>query len=110
MVRVHYSGNDIERHWVPLGQLAGPWVEERRSCWDDGGTRMRRAHSIIDLQDAISIDHAPGALTDEMHAAGVGFIASEVASKGRLSNLKRHQKHLPRSSKVPRQLEEGTNE
>jgi len=83
MLRICYS-----QCWTLCGQLAGPWVQELRSCWNRARSIAGGAKAVVDLKDVTLIDENGETLLSEMRAAGVEFIASGVATKHLLENLK----------------------
>jgi anti-anti-sigma regulatory factor len=62
------------------GQLAGPWVEELKSAWDES-LRM------VDLTDVTFVDEAGARVLCEMKDAGVRFVARGVDTKQLLNDL-----------------------
>jgi anti-anti-sigma regulatory factor len=87
MLRISHSVTDAGRQWTLCGQLAGAWVQELRSCWEQGrGAAGSKA--VIDLNDVTFIDEDGERLLAEMRSAGVEFIATGVATKHLLENLK----------------------
>jgi hypothetical protein len=88
MLRVCYSDTIRGQRWTLCGHLAGPWVDEFRSCWRQARSRTpRAAAAVVDLSDVIFIDEAGEELLTEMHSAGVEFIATGVENKHMLANL-----------------------
>jgi hypothetical protein len=97
MLRISHSLIDSGQQWTLCGQLAGPWVQELRSCWEHaravGGSR-----AVVDLKDVTFIDENGERLLSEMRRAGVEFVATGVATKHLLQNLKaRGERPLRRS-------------
>lgn len=88
MLRVSYSDNADGQRWSLCGDLAGPWVDELRTCWRYGRDRAPRSRAIVDLRDVTFIDEAGEGLLSEMQSAGTEFIAAGVENKDLLANLK----------------------
>ena len=87
MLRISYMVSaDGQQRWILCGRLAGPWVDELRSCWQQ--VRARRAHVVLDLKDVTFIDGAGEALLSEMLNAGTEFVAAGVENKHLLASLK----------------------
>lgn len=85
------------QHWTLCGQLAGPWVQELRSCWDRARCIAAGSSSVVDLSDVTFIDEDGEKLLSEMRTAGVKFVATGVETKHVLENLKsRGEKSLRR--------------
>ena len=63
------------------GQLAGPWVEELRGCWNHARGASPLERQVVDLSDVTFIDEAGEQLLSEMHGAGVEFVAAGVETK-----------------------------
>jgi hypothetical protein len=92
MLRICYS-----QRWILCGQLAGPWVEEFRSCWEHARSLATGSNSVVDLSDVTFIDEEGEKLLSEMRTAGVEFVATGVETKHLLENLKgRGEKSLRR--------------
>jgi len=91
MLRICHSDTADGQRWSLCGRLAGPWVEEFRSCWRQAMERTPLAHAVVDLRDVTFIDIAGESLIAEMLGAGAEFVASGVANKHLLENLKNHE-------------------
>jgi hypothetical protein len=70
------------------GQLAGPWVQEFRSVWQNTRQPATGLNAIVDLSDVTFIDEEGECLLGEMRSVGVEFIATDVETKYLLENLK----------------------
>jgi len=81
MLRIYYS-----QQWTLCGQLAGPWVQELRSCWEHA--RRAGSSAVVDLSDVTFVDENGETLLAEMRTAGVEFVATGVETKHLLQNLK----------------------
>jgi hypothetical protein len=83
MLRIRYS-----QKWILCGQLAGPWVQELRSCWEHARRIATGSAAVVDLSDVTFIDEDGEKLLSEMRTAGVEFVATGVETKHLLENLK----------------------
>src|SRR5262245_32607601 len=88
MLRVSYSDTDGRQRWSLCGHLAGPWVDELRSCWQYVRKHAPRAAVTVDLSDVTFIDEAGEGLLSEMQDAGTEFVAAGVENTHLLANLK----------------------
>jgi hypothetical protein len=97
MLRISYSDTGVGQRWHLCGQLAGPWVDELRSCWRHARKAAPRSRAVVDLSDVTFIDEGGETLLSEMRGAGVEFVAAGVETKHLLENLKgRGQRPLRR--------------
>jgi hypothetical protein len=83
MLRIYYA-----QQWTLCGQLAGPWVQELRSCWEHASSIATGAAALVDLSDVTFIDEEGEKLLSEMRGAGVQFVAKGVETKHLVENLK----------------------
>jgi hypothetical protein len=98
MLRISYSQTDFGQQWTLCGQLAGPWVQELRSCWEHARRVAAGSGAVVNLSDVTFIDEDGERLLSEMRGAGVDFVATGVETKHLLQNLKsRGQRPLRRS-------------
>ena len=88
MLRVSYSDTADGQRWNLCGRLAGPWVDELRSCWRQARERAPLAHAVVDLKEVIFIDEAGERLLAEMKTAGAELVAAGVENKHVLSTLR----------------------
>jgi hypothetical protein len=88
MLRFSYSDAAGGQRWSLCGRLAGPWVDELRSFWQQVRRRTPRTPAVVDLKDVTFIDKAGEALLAEMHMAGAEFVAAGVENKHLLATLK----------------------
>lgn len=88
MLRVCYSDNAGGQRWYLCGHLAGPWVDELRSCWEHARQLAPRAKAVVDLSDVTFIDEAGERLLSEMQGAGTEFVAAGVENKDVLATLR----------------------
>lgn len=87
MLRVSYSDTAKGQRWNLCGRLAGPWVDELRSCWRHARERAPKAAAVVDLNDVTFVDEAGEKLLVEMQAEGTEFIAAGVENKHLISGL-----------------------
>ena len=87
MFRVTYSDTADGQSWSLHGRLAGPWVDELRSCWKHTRDRAPLAHAIVDLKEVTFIDEAGETLLAEMRSAGAELIATGVEHQYLLATL-----------------------
>jgi hypothetical protein len=78
MFRACYSDTTDAQRWSLHGRLAGPWVDELRSCWRQARERAPLARVIVDLKEVTFIDQAGEKLLAEMRGAGAELLARGV--------------------------------
>ena len=91
MLRITNRVNVNEERWILAGQLAGPWVEELRSNWDQVRDRSRARRYVIDLSDVTCVDESGEGLLGELRDEGAEFVAKGVYTNHLLENLKSKQ-------------------
>jgi hypothetical protein len=91
MFRVSYSDTADGQRWNLYGRLAGPWVDELRSCWRYARELAPRASAIVDLKEVTYIDEAGETLLVEMRSAGAKLIATGVEHQYLLATLDNHK-------------------
>jgi hypothetical protein len=91
MFRVSFSDTAEGQRWNLHGQLAGPWVDELRSCWKSARDRAPLACAIVDLKQVTFIDQAGEKLLAEMRSAGAELIATGVEHQHLLATLDNHK-------------------
>jgi hypothetical protein len=94
MFRVSYSDTTDGQSWSLHGRLAGPWVDELRSCWRHARGRAPLARATVDLKQVTFIDQDGEKLLAEMRIAGAELIATGVEHQHLLATLDKH-KSLP---------------
>ena len=94
MFRVSYSDTADGQHWSLHGRLAGPWVDELRSCWKYARDQAPLARAIVDLKEVTFIDQAGEDLLAEMRSAGAELIAAGVKHQHLLATLDHHKSAL----------------
>ena len=87
MFRACYSDTAEGQCWSLHGRLAGPWVDELRSCWKQARERAPLARAIVDLKEVTFIDQAGEKLLAEMRGAGAKLIAAGVEHQHLLAVL-----------------------
>ena len=98
MFRISYSDTADGQHWSLHGRLAGPWVDELRSCWKYARDLAPLAHAIVDLKQVTFIDEAGQALLAEMRSAGAELIATGVEHQHLLAMLDNHTSSTARGT------------
>jgi hypothetical protein len=91
MFRVSYSDTAEGQRWSLHGRLAGPWVDELRSCWKYARNLAPLARAIVDLKQVTFIDQAGERLLAEMQSAGAELIATGVEHQHLLTTLDNHK-------------------
>lgn len=92
MFRVSYSDTADGQRWSLHGRLAGPWVNELRSCWKYARASAPLARATVDLKEVTFIDQAGEALLAEMRSAGAELIATGVENRHLLATLDNHNR------------------
>ena len=87
MLRISNSATFNEQRWKLSGQLAGPWVAELRTNWDQVRDRTRGRRYVIDLSDVTCIDQRGEGLLGELSQEGAEFVAGGVYTQHLLENL-----------------------
>jgi hypothetical protein len=88
MLKITNSATVDEARWILCGRLAGPWVAELRSNWDQVRGRRRGRRYVIDLSDVILVDESGEELLGELRDEGAEFVARGVYIKHLLETLK----------------------
>jgi hypothetical protein len=88
MLRVSYSETADGQNWSLCGRLAGPWVDELRSCWAQARERAPLARAVVDLKDVIFIDESGEKLLAEMETAGAELVAAGVENRHVIASLR----------------------
>jgi hypothetical protein len=91
MFRVSYSDTADGQRWSLHGRLAGPWVNELRSCWKYARDRAPLARAVVDLKEVTFIDQDGETLLAEMRGAGAELIATGVEHRYLLATLDNHK-------------------
>jgi hypothetical protein len=85
MLRITTAGTESNQKLILQGQLAGPFVAELSSAWENTGRRK----CVVDLTDVTFVDEDGAKALCAMRGAGVRFIARGVDTKYLLEDLKR---------------------
>jgi hypothetical protein len=88
MLKVSYSDTADGQRWSLCGRLAGPWVEELRSCWRQARERAPGARAVVDLKDVVFIDEAGETLLADMEISGAELVAAGVENKHVIASLR----------------------
>ncbi len=87
MLKITNRATADEDTWILCGQLAGLWVAELRSNWDQERRRSRGRRCVIDLSDVTVIDKSGEELLAELREEGAEFVARGVYTKHVVENL-----------------------
>lgn len=79
MLKITVSNRSRETTLVLSGRLAGPWVDELRTCWLKETDEPAPCH--VDLREVTFIDEAGITLLSRMHHDGVTIQASGCLTK-----------------------------
>jgi ABC-type transporter Mla MlaB component len=88
MLMIKNSATANEHRWILCGQLAGLWVAELRSNWDQVRDRSRGRRCVIDLSEVTCIDACGEELLSELKDEGAEFLAKGLYTKHLIENLK----------------------
>jgi hypothetical protein len=88
MLRIYYNPTKTGQQWTLCGRLAGPWVQELRSCWEDTRQIGSGSTDVVDLTGVTFIDENGEGLLSDMREAGVSFVAGGVETQHVVDNLK----------------------
>ena len=88
MLKITNNATANEEKWILCGQLAGPWVAELRSNWDEVRGWSRGQRYVVDLSDVTFIDERGEGLLRELRDEGAEFVARGVDTRHLLENLK----------------------
>jgi hypothetical protein len=88
MLKITNSATADEARWILCGRLAGPWVAELRSNWDQVRGWWRGRRCVIDLSDVVLIDENGEELLGELRDEGAELVARGVYIKHLLETLK----------------------
>jgi hypothetical protein len=86
MLKINCDDKAPEARWTLCGQLAGPWVTQLRSMWEQ--CRLGHPSHVVDLSDVTSIDERGEGLLRTMESDGAKFVARGVDMRHILSHLR----------------------
>jgi anti-anti-sigma regulatory factor len=95
MLKITNRATVNEDRWILSGQLAGLWVAELRSNWDQVRDRSRGRKCVIDLSDVTLIDRSGEGLLGKLRDEGAELVAKGVYTRHLLENL-RSKEERPR--------------
>jgi hypothetical protein len=95
MLRITNSATVDEERWILCGRLAGLWVAELRSNWDQVRARSPGRRCVIDLSDVTFINEDGEGLLGELRDEGAEFVARGVCNRHLLENLKGQERRTP---------------
>lgn len=87
MLKITNRATASEERWILCGQLAGPWVAELRSNWDEVRDWSHGRKYVVDLSDVTFIDESGEGLLRELCGEGAEFVARGVDTTHLLENL-----------------------
>jgi anti-anti-sigma regulatory factor len=87
LLKITNSGTATEQKWILCGQLAGPWVAELQSNWDEARDESEGRTCLVDLTDVTFIDEGGAQLLQQMRSEGAVFTATGVDTTDLLQNL-----------------------
>lgn len=87
MLKIENSGSATEQRWILCGQLAGPWVAELRTNWEETRPEQEDRRRLVDLTEVTFIDEQGAQLLRQMRNEGAEFTASGVDTQDLLENL-----------------------
>jgi hypothetical protein len=87
MLKITNSATANEDRWILCGRLAGPWVAELRSNWDQMRDRAFGRRYVIDLSDVTLIDKSGERLLVELKGEGAELVATGMYTKHLLEHL-----------------------
>jgi anti-anti-sigma regulatory factor len=94
MLKITNRATADEDRWILCGQLAGLWVAELRSNWDQEGRRSQGRRCVIDLSDVTHIDKSGERLLGELKCEGAEFVAKGMYTRHLLDNLNSTQSQV----------------
>jgi hypothetical protein len=104
MLKITNGTSFKQQRWILSRQLAGLWVAELRSNWDQVRSRSRGRRYVVDLSDVNLIDELGKGLLGELRDEGAEFVARGVYTKYLLENLKSKGRAVVRHPKNKHEL------
>ena len=101
MLKITNSATVNEDRWILCGHLAGLWVAELRSNWDQIRDPSSGRKYVIDLSDVTGIDERGEELLCELKEEGAEFVAKGLYTKHLIENLNSNVRR-GRSMRYPR--------
>lgn len=99
MLRITVHDNSGALTFQLEGSVAGLWVRELESCWQNALAGPRKPILRVDLTGATFIDAAGQACLAAMHRRGAEFIAADCLTKGIVDEIT--SRPFPRTSQEP---------
>ena len=87
MLKIINTRTATEQRWILLGQLAGPWVAELKSNWENTRLESHGEKCVVDLTDVTFIDERGEMVLCMMQSEGAEFVARGVDTKQVLADL-----------------------
>jgi hypothetical protein len=88
MLKIAHHETVNEDRWILSGHLAGLWVAELRSCWNQVRGRSRGRKCVIELNDVTLIDENGEGLLQDLKCEGAELVARGVYTRHLIENLK----------------------
>jgi hypothetical protein len=92
MLKITNSASGNSSRWTLSGQLAGPWVSELRTAWENKLVESEGSPSVVDLSEVTCIDEDGAGLLREMIDRGTEFVAADVNTRHILDSMKAQEK------------------
>jgi len=88
MLKISFNRTPTEERWILRGRrLAGPWVEELRTCWKVNHSTDAGCASIVDLNEVRFIDKSGERLLRMLALDGAQFTAGGIYTKHVIERL-----------------------
>jgi ABC-type transporter Mla MlaB component len=91
MLKITLVDTPGEQRIVLFGTLAGPWIKELHSLWEDSRQDLGNRRCVIDLNEVTLIDQAAHQLLATMLNEGAEFVATGVVNRWLIEALKREK-------------------
>lgn len=88
MLRITIFNMPTGLRLVLEGKLAGPWVAELESAWEEARAGNRPQKSVVDLSGVTTVDENGKKLLATMCSEGARFIANGVATIQLIKEIK----------------------
>ncbi len=78
MLRITVTDTPSEQRWTLQGRLAGPWVAQLQSCWNNAQAAREGRSCVIDVTSLTSVDETGEDVLRAMMSEGAKFRACGV--------------------------------
>ena len=89
-ITTHNNGNVMTLK--PEGTLAGQWVSELRTCWQQAVAEIEPRFIRVDLTGVTHTDTAGSELLSVMYCHGAEFMVGDVLMKAIVENIAKRQR------------------